>query len=143
MRFVLASVLAFLLAGEARAQAPAAEASTQAQTLVHLLDYVAVDYPEFVKDGAVLDEAEYAEQAEFAAEVARRLPALEAGDAPGPLEAQARRLIAAIAAKADGAIVSAQATALRDAIVSTFGVAAKPRAIPDVSKAATVYAENC
>ena len=143
MRFVSAFLLAFVLAGAARAQSPSPDAQTQAQTLVHLLDYVAVDYPEFVKDGAVLDEAEYAEQAEFAAEVARRLPGLEAGDAPGPLEVQAQRLQAAIAAKANGAEVSAQSIALRDAIVAAFGVAAKPRAIPDLAKAPAVYAENC
>ena len=91
----LALVLLLVASGFARAQEPATDPATQAQTMVHLLDYVAVDYPEFVKDGAVLDEAEYAEQAEFAAEVARRLPALEPGDAAGPLEADARKLIAA------------------------------------------------
>src|SRR5688572_14293672 len=97
MRYAFALVLLVAGLAHAQAQAPAIDASTQAQTMVHLLDYVAVDYPEFVKDGVVLDEAEYAEQAEFAAEVARRLPALEAGEAPGPLEADAQRLIAAIA----------------------------------------------
>ncbi len=38
----------------------------KAQTVVHMLDYVSVDYPEFVKDGKVLDAAEYEEQREFA-----------------------------------------------------------------------------
>ena len=33
--------------------------------ILHLLDYVAVDYPEFVQDGVVLDQAEYDEQLEF------------------------------------------------------------------------------
>jgi high-affinity iron transporter len=36
-----------------------------AQLLLHLLDYVAVDYPEFVQEGTVLDQAEYDEQVEF------------------------------------------------------------------------------
>lgn len=143
MRFAATLFLAFVLAAAVRAQAPASEPSAQAQALVHLLDYVAVDYPEFVRDGVVLDEAEYAEQAEFAAEVARRLPALEPGDAPGPLEHAARRLVAAIAAKTAGSEVSAQAIALRDAIVAAFGVAAAPRGIPDLARAAAVYAENC
>ena len=38
----------------------------RAQTVIHMLDYVSVDYPEFVRDGKVLDEAEYLEQKEFA-----------------------------------------------------------------------------
>ena len=39
--------------GAAGAQpAPVGDA---AQTIVHMLDYVGVDYPEFVKDGRVLD----------------------------------------------------------------------------------------
>ena len=46
-----------------------AHADTTAQTIVHMLDYVGVDYPEFVKDGKVLDEAEYREQQEFSAQV--------------------------------------------------------------------------
>ncbi|HET9483781.1 MAG TPA: cytochrome c, partial [Xanthomonadales bacterium] len=135
--------LVLLCAGPARAQEPAPDPSAQAQTLVHLLDYVAVDYPEFVRDGEVLDAAEYAEQAEFAAEVARRLPALESGEAPGPLEQDAQRLVDAIAARAAGSAVSAQAIALRDAVVATFGVAARPRGIPDLAAAAPVYAEQC
>jgi hypothetical protein len=41
----------------------------QAQLLLHMLDYVAVDYPEFVRDGTVLDQAEYDEQVEFSQQV--------------------------------------------------------------------------
>ena len=41
----------------------------RAQLVVHLLDYVSVDYPAFVKDGKVLDDGEYKEQQEFAAQV--------------------------------------------------------------------------
>jgi high-affinity iron transporter len=31
----------------------------KAQTVVHMLDYVGVDYPEFVQDGKVMNEEEY------------------------------------------------------------------------------------
>ena len=41
----------------------------QAQLILHLLDYVAVDYPQFVQDGTVLDQSEYDEQIEFAQQV--------------------------------------------------------------------------
>ena len=46
---------------------PVPHKAEPAQVLLHLLDYIAVDYPEFVKDGKILDQAEYDEQVEFAA----------------------------------------------------------------------------
>ena len=52
----------------------------QARTVVHMLEYVGVDYPAFVKDGHVLDTAEYAEQKEFAQQciaILRQLPKVE------------------------------------------------------------------
>jgi high-affinity iron transporter len=43
-----------------------AQASLEpAQIILHMLDYIAVDYPEFVQNGIVLDQAEYDEQVEF------------------------------------------------------------------------------
>ena len=41
----------------------------QAQLILHLLDYVAVDYPQCVQDGTVLDQSEYNEQVEFSQQV--------------------------------------------------------------------------
>ncbi len=40
-----------------------ARADTTAQTIVHMLDYMSVDYPEFVKNGKVPDAEEYKEVA--------------------------------------------------------------------------------
>jgi high-affinity iron transporter len=55
--------LTFLLwsLGPVLAQAP----PEPVHIIVHLLDYVTVDYPEFVQAGVVLDQAEYDEQLEF------------------------------------------------------------------------------
>ncbi len=46
----------------------AAAPDEKAQTVVHMLDYISVDYPNFVRDGQVLNQSEYAEQLEFAAQ---------------------------------------------------------------------------
>lgn len=140
----IASLFALLLAMlPAHAAEPDVPAAAQAQLLVHLLDYVAVDYPQFVRDGVVLDQAEYAEQREFAADVARRLPGLHAADRSTALETDAAQLVASIDARASGDAVAKQAIALRDAIVTTFGVASAPRAVPDLANAASVYARSC
>ena len=116
-------------------------AAQQAQLLVHLLDYVAVDYPEFVRDGQVLDAAEYTEQREFAGEVARRLAVL--GDKGRALSPAATNLVAAIDSRAAGAQVAANALELRDAIITTFGVVSSPRQSPDLVAAAAVYERTC
>ena len=60
MRWLIALLLAFTTT---------AHADSTTQTLVHLLDYIGVDYPQFVKDGKVIDESEYKEQQEFAGQV--------------------------------------------------------------------------
>ena len=52
-----------------------AYAHDSAQTVVHMRDYMSVDYSEFVKNGRVLDEAEYKEQQEFSARVTELLAA--------------------------------------------------------------------
>ncbi len=38
------------------------------QTVIHLLSYVATDYPQAVKDGKIINEQEYQEQKEFSAQ---------------------------------------------------------------------------
>ncbi|HET9482693.1 MAG TPA: cytochrome c/FTR1 family iron permease [Xanthomonadales bacterium] len=140
-RALIGAVVLFLCAGPVAADDAAyPDDQSRAQTIVHLLDYVAVDYPEFVRDGTVLNEAEYAEQAEFAAEVARHLDALAA---PSDLEHAASALSASIAAKADGALVARDAISLRDRVIAAFGVAASPRGTPEIALGADVYARSC
>ena len=95
--------------GPMAAQGP----SEQAPLILHMLDYVAVDYPEFVQDGIVLDAAEYAEQVEFSQQVQSMLVQLPAHpDQPGLLH-QATQLVALIQAKRPGSEVAALATQLR------------------------------
>ena len=53
-----------------------------------MLDYMAVDYPEFVQDGVVLDASEYEEQVEFSEQVQSLLAQLPAHpEQPGLLAA--------------------------------------------------------
>jgi hypothetical protein len=42
-----------------------------AQVILHLLDYVAVEYPQCVQDGTVLNQSEYNEQVNFPSRCAR------------------------------------------------------------------------
>src|SRR5688572_11151777 len=74
------------------AAAPPSPAREDLRRLSSILDYVAADYPIAVKDGAVVDEGEYAEQISFmkdADALARRLPPSTVDAVAGVAEAAA------------------------------------------------------
>jgi hypothetical protein len=75
----LAVALAIAGAGAPAGAAP----GTPAQTILHVLDYVAVDYAEAVKDGRVADEAEFREQIDFVTQAIAMLEGRIGQSAPG------------------------------------------------------------
>jgi high-affinity iron transporter len=121
----------------------AAPAAEQAQTVVHMLDYVSVDYPEFVKDGEVLDQAEFEEQLEFATQSVTLLQQLPVRPEQVALVERARALQAAIAAKTGGTEVSAAANALRWEVIRAYQLSVAPRQAPDLAAGAHLYASQC
>ncbi len=133
-------VLSLCFAALARADAASDE---KAQTVVHMLDYVSVDYPEFVKDGKVLNPEEYQEQREFATQSIALLEQLPAAPDKAALIDKARQLLAAIDAKAEGAQVSAQANAVRADVIRVYKIAVAPKQAPDLARAAALFAANC
>lgn len=121
----------------------AQDSTEQAQLILHLLDYVAVDYPQCVQDGTVLDQGEYDEQVEFVQQVQTRLTQL-AGHAAQPLLlSQAAHLVTLIYDKRPGTEVNALAQQLYWQIIRTYNVAIAPRRAPDLATAATVYQSHC
>jgi high-affinity iron transporter len=136
-------VLAFCLLAVVPRAGLAATDAERAQTVIHMLDYVGVDYPEFVQDGKVLDEAEYQEQKEFATESIVLLEQLPEQPERPQLLAKARELLARIDAKAPGAEVSALAAAVRADVVRIYKVAVAPRSTPDLARAATLFQAQC
>src|SRR5215471_17389241 len=81
----------------------------QAQLILHLLDYVAVDYPQCVQDGTVLDQSEYDEQVEFSQQVRTLLHKLPAHAAQSGLLSQAEQLVTHIQDRRPGPEVAALA----------------------------------
>jgi high-affinity iron transporter len=141
----LVFLLAFALALFAAGAPPAAAQSGQekAQTVIHLLDYVGVDYPEFVRDGKVLDDAEYQEQKEFAKQSIALLAELPDAPQKAAVIAKARDLLARIEAKAPGAQVSALAADVRADVIRHWRLVVAPRQTPDLQRGATLYAAQC
>ncbi len=115
----------------------------KAQTIVHLLDYVGVDYPDFVRDGKVLDEAEYAEQREFVGQAIALLGQLPVTPEQPALLEQARILSARIEAKAPGDEVAKRAADLRAGTIRSWRLRVAPRQPPDPVRGATLFATQC
>lgn len=121
----------------------AAPAPQPVMTVLHMLDYIGVDYAGAVRDGRVSDEAEYAEQLEFAAEALAQIQRLQ--DRPGKagLVAQAEALRNALRDKAQATDVSRRTAALSRALLQAYPAAVAPRRAPDVAAAAPLYQAQC
>lgn len=141
-RFAFAAGLAVacLFSLPARAEVPPA---ADAQTIVHLLDYVGVDYGQAVGNGEVLDAAEYAEQVEFADQVTASLGELPANPQRAGLIDAARALAAEVRAKAPAERVAAAALALRQDLIAAYRVPVAPKTVPDLARARDTYRTRC
>lgn len=114
-----------------------------AQTAVHMLDYIGVDYPEFVQDGKVLNQAEYQEQLEFATQVQALIARLPGNPRREALQAAARDLHRQIEARAAGSEVARASGELRQAIIEAYGLTVAPKQAPDLQRAGTLYGQMC
>ena len=127
---LLFAIVALLLPGTAAAQNP----STSVQTTWRLLDYVAVDYREAVRDGRVVNEAEYAEMREFARTARTNIEALPASATRQRLIGEARRLEQTIAAKHLPGEVDGAARSLAANLLAAYPVPLSPSASPDLGR---------
>ena len=123
--------------------APLAATADDSQAVLHLLDYVAVEYPQFVVGGKVVDETEYAEQVEFSANAQSLIAKLPDHPSRGTLIQQAQALSEAIKARADGPRVAAVANALKLALIETYGLQVAPRKVAPQAEAAALYQSRC
>ncbi len=115
----------------------------KAQIIVHMLDYIAVDYPECVQDGTVINADEYTEQREFAVQVITLLDTLPAVPEQPVLLQQARGLLAQIDATASGSEISALAGRLRLDVIQAWTLSVAPRRTPDHEQAGRLFAQYC
>jgi len=136
------AMLIFMVSLHGMAAAASAD-DERAQTIVHMLDYVGVDYPEFVQDDKVLNAEEYEEQREFATQAITLLEQLPAVPEQPALLQQAHALLASIDAKAPGSEVSTQAGQLRLGVIQAWKLSVAPRQVPDLAVGARLFAQHC
>jgi len=124
--------------------AQAAESLPDPRLLVHLLDYLARDYPGAVGPGGeLLSASEYSEQLEFAhtaLETSRQLPELQANP---QLTSGVKELTDMIARKADPKAVSELAHILQDQVIKLVHLQTGPQDRPDLTRGLQIYQENC
>ncbi|WP_018927558.1 FTR1 family protein [Pseudomonas umsongensis] len=120
-----------------------AETAEGAPKALHLLDYIAADYPTAVEGGKVIDEAEYLEQQTFLGELQGLIADLPAKPQRAELEQGVNGLRTAIAARKDGADVTRQARQLGAKLAVTYEVSQAPVITPDPTRGAPLYAQQC
>ncbi|MGE8484788.1 FTR1 family protein [Pseudomonas sp. FP1740] len=120
-----------------------AETAEGAPKALHLLDYIAADYPAAVEGGKVIDEAEYLEQQTFLGELQGLIADLPAKPERSEVEQGVNGLRTAIAARKDGADVTRQARQLGAKLAVTYEVSQAPVITPDPTRGAPLYAQQC
>ena len=136
LRRLLLAVTLGLLATPFGIQARSAD---DVPALIQLLDYIAVDYPEAVQQGRVVNETEYAEMREFSANIATRSTVLN----KPRLAAQAAELQTLVGQKGDVTRLREIAAVMRSALIADFGIVTVPKQTPDLALGQTLYAESC
>lgn len=143
--FFLISVPLWLLLITAQVHAKTADAQLQAdaESLLHNLDYIAVDYPGAVLNGEVQDAGEYGEQQEFAAnmgEVINRLP----GHAQKPgLAAKITQLQRAIADRQPGEAVAVLCRETSALLIEMYQVPVAPMTPPVIDTGRQLFQSEC
>ena len=143
MRRYIAALFAFVTVLLAAPAWAASEDTGPVQTAWRLLDYVAVDYPEAVQDGRIVNGAEYAEMLEFTATVDRHLRELPQHSTKADLLEQSVALQDAVKAKRDPQEIARLAKQLGEQLLQAFPVPLAPNQTPDLARGAALYQEQC
>ena len=109
-----------------------------ARMMVHLLDYIAVDYSMAVNQGSITSEAEYSEMQEFA----NTINTLGA-TAPASVKSDIKVLKQLIAEKASQEKVASVATSIKQKIISSYQLEIAPKRWPDLDNGRQLYALQC
>ena len=112
-------------------------------TVWRLLDYIAVDYREAVKDGEIVNEAEFKEMVEFSATAREKIAGLPASDGLAALLERAAGLERAIEAKEAPDTIARLARGLASDLIRAYPVPVAPASVPDLARGKAVYQEHC
>ena len=119
-----------------------ADTAVDPSQALHLLSYLAADYPPTVADGKIVDPSEYQEQVEFVGNLQALVLTLPMRPERAELERGVASLRQAIEQRLpEGTWPSRRATSRHGWRISTRWC--RPRDHPDPSRAAPIYAQQC
>lgn len=111
---------------------------SQARMMVHLLDYIAVDYSMAVEQGEVINTAEYTEMQEFASTISDMME-----DASGDLQSDAQLLQDLVEQKASQNKIASVANSLKQGVISHYNLKVGPKRWPKIKRGAELYKLHC
>ena len=120
-----------------------AEPAEDAARALHLLSYVAADYPATVASGEVADSAEYSEQLEFLSGLQELVATLPAKPGRDELLRGVEQLHSAVQQRQPGAQVAGDARRLGTQLVQLYQLTLTPAITPDPTRGAPLFAQHC
>lgn len=119
------------------------ELATAPQAILHILDYLSVDYPSTVENGAVTEPEEYEEQREFVQQLMVHMQQLPEQSEKSALLERAATLATAIAQRAPGTQVQTLCAELSAGLITAYHVPIAPARLPPLSIAAALFQQHC
>ena len=113
------------------------------QALLQLVDYMGVDYAGAVANGAVVNEFEYAEMAEFSGRISTEISQLSQTSASAELASLAQQLSTAVSAKAEPVAIAGLTQSIRQLLMTNYNIVLTPKGVPDLARGKVLYSENC
>jgi high-affinity iron transporter len=114
------------------------EKNSNARMIVHLLDYIAVDYSMAVNQGNVISVAEYKEMEEFATTISTL-----GQNTPASVRSDIKLLKALIKEKASQEKVSSVSNSIKQKIISSYSLEIAPKRWPSLINGRQLYALHC
>ncbi len=119
-----------------------ADEHSEVMNILHMADYVGVDYAGAVENGRAINPAEYQEQLEFVQEIHNRVQALPPAAQAGLLTA-AQQLEQAVRSKADAREVNRLTAQITQRLLGLYPQAFTPRTVPDLAHGQALFQTNC
>lgn len=118
---------------------------TSAETVVHLLNYLSIDYSGAVQNGKIVNEMEYNEQVEFSA---RALAMTQEGkflpkDKRSEVLTQLKQLKEDVISLKSNDVIVKNANQLSAKIIELSGIQTAPKFWPDYNNGKQLYMQNC
>ena len=122
---------------------PSVSIADTSQRLIHMLDYIGVDYPPTVENGEVVDEVEYAEMQEFSAELRNLIMGMPEGMDKAPLVEEAEKIRTSIGRRVEGIEVVTLTQQLKTDLISAYNISVGPVKAPDISGVQALFEAEC